>query len=151
MLRRVLANLLAKLRGSAGSSSLPGPDSAVEPAPSLGERGEEFAATWLKERGYVILERNFQAGRDEADIVATDPDGHTIVIIEVKTRKDDHIMPEEHVNRTKQHNLSRAAARLKQRPGWYERPMRFDVIAIVWPEGCQPIVRHHQAAFSSTL
>ena len=52
----------------------------------LGKWGEELAATYLEEKGYVILERDWKSGHHDLDIVAKD--GDTLVIVEVKTRRN---------------------------------------------------------------
>lgn len=50
----------------------------------IGNRGEDVAMQWLRERGYYIVERNWRSGSYEIDIVAEHFD--TIHFIEVKTR-----------------------------------------------------------------
>lgn len=117
---------------------------------SLGARGEREAARFLKKLGYRILERNLQVGDDEADLVALDPDGRTIVIVEVKTRGSDAFGgPEGSVNSTKQHRLTRLAMRLQQQPRFRDSPFRFDAIAINWADGRAPEIRHIPGAFES--
>ena len=122
-----------------------------QPQP-LGRRGEAYAAKWLKRRGFRILQRNLPLVDDEADIVALDADGRTVVIVEVKTRcaaADDGMPPELALTRTKQFRLARLASRLQQSQEYSDRPFRFDVVAIVWSERGEPIVRHHAGAFES--
>lgn len=121
----------------------------VRPPRSLGEAGERAAARYLRQRGYRILERNLHAGKDEADLVTVAPDRETVVIVEVKTRREDAVMPEEQVNHHKMRRLTRLAQRLKQQPAFEARPFRFDVIAVVWPEHGEPTIRHHEAAFNA--
>ena len=119
---------------------------------SLGERGEQYAARWLKRRGYRIIERNHTVGDDEADVIAIAPDGETVVIVEVKTRADGDIPPEDQVGGAKQYCLSRLAARLARERRFAGRPFRFDVIAIIWPEDVEkPAVRHYEGAFESRV
>ncbi len=113
----------------------------------LGRRGERFAERYLKRRGYRILRRGWRAGRDEADLVAVDPDGRTLVIVEVKTRRSDAPPPEASIGRTKQYRLSRLADRLLKEPAMRGRPLRFDAVAIVWPADGEPEVRHYVDAF----
>ena len=85
-------------------------------------------------------------GRDEADIVALAPDRRTLVIVEVKTRRAERPSPEEQVGRAKRRHLLRLAGRLASSAEAEGRPIRLDVIAIVWPERGRPTVRHHEAA-----
>ncbi|MDR0476902.1 MAG: YraN family protein [Desulfobulbaceae bacterium] len=51
----------------------------------LGRRGEELAADFLRQRGHVIVERNYRNKFGEIDIITRD--GDTLVFVEVKTRK----------------------------------------------------------------
>ncbi|MEE8459901.1 MAG: YraN family protein [Phycisphaerales bacterium] len=115
---------------------------------SLGERGERLAARWLTRHGYRILHRNLTIGRDEADLVAVDPGGRTLVIVEVKTRSSATPPPEAGLTRAKQRHLERFAARLRRRRKYRDLPVRIDAIAIVWPEGGKPDVRHYESVFS---
>jgi putative endonuclease len=116
---------------------------------SLGARGERVAARFLQKAGYRILERNKTVGNDEADLIALDPDGRTVVIVEVKTREDGTLAPEESVNAVKQHRLTRLAMRLQKEPDLRDRPFRFDAMAVVWPRGGVPEIRHIVGAFES--
>lgn len=110
---------------------------------ALGARGERLARRHLRRRGYRILHRNLAVGRDEADVVALDPARTTLVIVEVKTRSSAHPPPELAIGRTKRRALSRLAARIGGRPALRGRPVRFDAIAIVWPPGGPPDLRHY--------
>ena len=53
----------------------------------VGKRGENFAAEFLKEKGYEILEMNFRIAGGEIDIVAKEKE--EIVFVEVKSREFD--------------------------------------------------------------
>jgi len=117
----------------------------------LGRRGERVAEKWLKRHGYRILERNLKIGRDEIDLLAIDPDGMTLVLVEVKTASAAEPDPIEHINHDKQHHITRLAAQLKKRPEYADRPLRFDAIGIVWPAGEKPQVRHYEGAFDATI
>lgn len=118
------------------------------PKESLGDRGERLAARWLRRRGYRILHRNLTIGRDEADLIVVDPKGRTIVIVEVKTRSSIAPPPEAGLTRPKQLHLERFAARLRRRREYRDLPIRIDAIAIVWPEGGEPDIRHYEDVFS---
>jgi putative endonuclease len=115
---------------------------------ALGERGERLAARWLRRRGYRILHRNYAIGRDEADLVAVDPDGRTLVIVEVKTRASAAGPgPEAGLTPAKRRCLLRLAARLRARPAYRGHPVRLDAVAIVWPPDGAPEIRHYLSAF----
>ena len=65
---------------------------------ALGERGERFAARYLRQHGYKILVRRFKTRAGEIDIVCRHKDW--LVFVEVKTRKnDDYGLPSEAVTR----------------------------------------------------
>ena len=116
---------------------------------TLGHRGENLAATYLRDLGYTILLRNFRCPLGEIDIVARD--GKTLVFVEVKTRVDDEPTPEQQVNHFKQHQLTKTGRLYLGRYGSPQPPARFDVIAIVWPDGREPRIRHTVAAFEATF
>jgi putative endonuclease len=115
----------------------------------LGERGENVAAKHLQKLGYRILGRNFKTPMGEIDIVARD--GKTLVFVEVKTRQYDDPTPEEQVNPAKMHQNTKAAKFYLSRYGQPQPPARFDVVAVVWPTGQPPIIRHIENAFEATF
>jgi putative endonuclease len=118
------------------------------PHDPLGERGENVAARYLRNKGYKIIIRNFRCELGEIDIIARD--GKTLVFVEVKTRAYDDPTPEEQVNLAKQQKLTAVAKLYLSRYGIPQPPARFDVVAIVWPSGQPPIIRHEEAAFEAT-
>ena len=68
---------------------------------SLGLRGEEAAARFLKKLGYVIVARGQRDKIGEIDLIAVD--GRTVVFVEVKTRTADQKgLPAEAVDLDKQ-------------------------------------------------
>jgi putative endonuclease len=124
----------------------------MKPAPprdTLGDRGENVAAKFLRNLGYTIILRNYRCDCGEVDIIARD--GKTLVFVEVKTRAYDDPTPEEQVNPTKQHQLTKAAKLYLTRYGTPQPPARFDVIAIVWPTGRDPMIRHTTDAFGASF
>jgi putative endonuclease len=116
---------------------------------SLGQRGENVAARFLRNHGYKIIQRNFLCGVGEVDIVAKE--GKTLVFVEVKTRVDDDPTPETQVNQAKRHQLTKAARFYLTRYGTPQPAARFDVVAIVWPVGRSPQIRHTPNAFEATF
>lgn len=115
----------------------------------LGQRGENMAARYLQRQGYKIITRNFRAPVGEIDIIARQ--GKTLVFCEVKTRVDEDPRPEDQVNNGKQHRITKAAKYYLTRFGGPQPDARFDVIAIIWPARCEPIIRHTQSAFEATF
>jgi putative endonuclease len=117
---------------------------------ALGHRGENLAAKHLRNLGYKILIRNFRCTMGEIDIIARD--GKTIVFVEVKTRvSDDQVLPEDQVNETKHHQITKAAKFYLSRYGMPQPPARFDIVAIVWPQGRDPRINHTPDAFEATF
>jgi putative endonuclease len=116
---------------------------------TLGDRGENVAARHLRNSGYRIIVRNFQCPLGEIDIIARD--GKTLVFVEVKTRTMDDPTPEDQVNEAKQHQITKTAKLYLTRYGFPQPPARFDVIAVVWPNGRDAQVRHTQNAFEATF
>jgi putative endonuclease len=116
---------------------------------SLGPRGENVAARFLRNEGYKIIERNFRCDVGEVDIIARK--GDTLVFVEVKTREVDEPAPEDQINEAKQQQLTKAAKYYLARYGQRQPPARFDVIAVVWPSGREPRLRHTPSAFDATF
>ncbi|HTW93162.1 MAG TPA: YraN family protein [Tepidisphaeraceae bacterium] len=119
------------------------------PRDALGDRGENVAARFLRNHGYRIILRNFRCDVGEIDIIAKD--GKTLVFVEVKTRENDDPTPETQVDEAKQHQLTKVARFYLTRYGNPQPPARFDVVAIVWPQGRPPQIRHTPDAFEATF
>ncbi len=100
---------------------------------TLGYKGEDIAANYLKEKGYKILHRNYKTPLGEADIIVKDRD--RTVFIEVKARSsNDFGQPFEAVNYKKQEKLKKIALYyLKQNK--IETAVRFDVVSIISRDG----------------
>jgi putative endonuclease len=114
----------------------------------LGDRGENVAARFLRNLGYKIIVRNFRCEVGEIDIIARD--GKVLVFVEVKSRAYDDPKPEEQVGPAKQRQLTLVAKLYLSRYGIPQPPARFDVVAVVWPTGQNPIIRHAPNAFDAT-
>jgi putative endonuclease len=113
-----------------------------------GPFGEDFAAEYLKGKGFRVLERNYRSRFGEIDIIAED--GQYIVFAEVKTRRIPSLAePEASVTPGKQKKIAKTALLYLQKHPTRLQP-RFDVIGIV-TAGRKPAVRslHHiKNAFS---
>jgi len=113
---------------------------------TLGREGEVLAARLLTGKGYRILARNYRTAGGEVDLVCED--GDTLVFVEVKTRSAGSLgRPDQAVTGLKRGRLVRAAAAfLSEHDGW-ERPCRFDVVAVVDRDGSRTAT-HLPHAFS---
>jgi putative endonuclease len=52
---------------------------------ALGALGEDLAVEHIRRLGFVVVARNLRTSRGEIDLIAFD--GHTLVFVEVKTRR----------------------------------------------------------------
>jgi putative endonuclease len=112
----------------------------------LGKRGEDLAADYLAGTGLVVLSRNWRCREGELDLVATD--GERLVVCEVKTRSaTGYGDPSEGVTPAKAARIRRVTAAWLRayRVGWCE--IRFDVLAVLCPQGGPVTVEHLQGAF----
>ena len=110
----------------------------------FGVRGEELAVDYLRDKGYVILDRNWRSGHREIDIVARD--GDTIVFVEVKARSNTIFgRPEDAVTRRKMHLLV-LAADAYIRYNMLDQDVRFDVITVTG-NSQNPYIKHYERAF----
>ena len=95
----------------------------------FGKMGEQIAARYLTDQGYIILEHNYRRGHLEIDLIALDKD--ELVIVEVKSRAYDTILqPEEAVDHKKRIALIRLANEYVKTHDRKEN-VRFDIISII--------------------
>ncbi len=95
----------------------------------FGKTGEQMAARYLTDKGYVILEHNYRRGHLEIDLIALD--GDELVIVEVKSRAYDNVLrPEKAVDHKKRLSLIRLANEYVKSHGRKEN-VRFDIVSIV--------------------
>lgn len=96
-----------------------------------GKSSEDVAANYLKDKGYIILERNWRFHKNEIDIIAMD--GSYLVFVEVKARKTgQHGYGYEAVDRKKQQLIKKVAEAylIFTHRNLTETPCRFDVVSI---------------------
>lgn len=122
------------------------------PAQELGKWGEKLAADFLIKLGYAIIARNVRTPYGEIDLIAqqpdeSNPDGTTIVFVEVKTRRSQSYgFPEESITASKQEHLISAALHYLQEHPEFDQDWRIDVIAIERYENLDPIIHHFENA-----
>lgn len=97
---------------------------------AVGDRGEELARRFFRDRGLAVVDRNFRTRWGEIDLVLRDAGAFRFV--EVKYRRSiAYGLPQESVVRAKQHKIRRAAQwwlRLRRLP--MDTDIHFDVLAI---------------------
>jgi putative endonuclease len=109
---------------------------------SLGRMGETLAGVFLKNKGYVILERNLHTPYGEIDIVASK--NEAIVFVEVKTRSSRTLGPPEIsiTQRKAEHMRSAADYYIQQHPE-LDAEWRIDLITIQIQPKSQPAIIDH--------
>lgn len=94
-----------------------------------GKKGEEYAAHFLVQKGYTILDRNFTSRHSEIDLIVQKDD--LLVFVEVRIKANaDYGFPEATLSLTKINAIKRGAAKYllnKLKPA----KVRFDMISIV--------------------
>lgn len=110
----------------------------------LGGEKEELAVSYLKNQGYIILDRNVYTRDAEADVIAMD--GEVLCFIEVKYRRNNKFgTAEEAITPSKIKKIIKAArVYLLKHPKYNNYEIRFDVVAINGDE-----IRLIKAAFET--
>jgi len=97
---------------------------------TLGQQGEAAAISFLKTKGFNILETNYRTKPAEIDIIARDND--FICFIEVKTRKSlKKGLPRESVNQTKQKKIITGSLYYLKAKKLMNSRIRFDVVEVL--------------------
>lgn len=112
---------------------------------SLGDSGEGLACSYLRKRGYRVIDRNYRCRLGEIDIIARR--GDTLIFCEVKTRLNREFgEPFEAVTLGKQNRLRRLAQfYLVSHPNDASN-FRFDVLSILLADE-KPKILHIENAF----
>lgn len=96
---------------------------------NVGQKGEEYAREYLREKGFRIITSNFHARGGEIDIICKS--GDTLVFVEVKTRTSDiKGKPYEAVTFPKLLHLKHAAFYYITSQNIQNASMRIDVVSI---------------------
>lgn len=121
----------------------------MESNTSKGNFGEQLAQKHLKEKGYMILDTNWRAGRNEIDIIAKF--GEHLCFVEVKLRENTWAgAPFSFVGKQKQRSIIRAADRYIRSKDLGDLQIRFDIVSIIHNSKYTEI-EHLEDAFYPTL
>lgn len=119
----------------------------MKETPFTGKIGEGMAVSFLLEKGFEIVEKNWRSGKDgEIDIIAYD--SQVLVFLEVKTRySEEYGQPIEAIGISKQRQIARMAKRYLYDKELYGKvDCRFDVISIKLDQGAK-VIEHIEDAF----
>ena len=96
----------------------------------IGDLGEDMAAEYLQQKGYQVIERNFQHNQYELDIICLDK--KELVIVEVKSiRSKKFGSAEGRLSRKKQLSIFKCSyAFLDRRKRFAGFDVRFDVVCV---------------------
>jgi putative endonuclease len=109
----------------------------------FGDTAERLAETYLLQKGYTILDRQFLTRIGEIDLIAQDRD--EIVFVEVKARHSDAFgYPEASVTKTKLRKIGQTGEIYLRTHGLTGRHFRLDVIAVEF-QFHPPRVTHYEA------
>ncbi len=121
---------------------------AVEYRRELGLLAEEIAAAFFSRKGYRLLERNYRAPCGEIDLILQD--SGQVIFVEVKARATEQYgLPQEAVTARKQQQIVRTALWYLQKKGWFDREIRFDVLAVHFVKKGRPEIEHIPWAFDA--
>jgi len=119
----------------------------MTPAARTGRQGEEDAYWHLRQKGFIMVDRNYRPEglRGEIDLIGWD--GETLVFVEVKTRQTSDVRtPEAAVDRDKESHVIAAAREYRRRAHCAAAPYRFDVLTVEMAPGGNKIA-HFRDAF----
>ncbi|MBM3330818.1 YraN family protein [candidate division WOR-3 bacterium] len=103
-------------------------------AKPLGRKGEDLAASYLRDIGWEILERNYTTWLGEIDLICRDRG--TLVFVEVKTRTaTDFARPDQSVTQRKQAKLRRLVEDYLVQHRQESADVRFDVLGVTLGSG----------------
>ena len=111
----------------------------------LGNKGENLAVQYLREKGYTILETNWRCRQGEIDIVAQK--GETYVFCEVKTRRGDNVQDAlAGITPNKRKKFIKAVYYYLNEKELDDVLWRIDAIGIALPHRGQAIIEHVEDA-----
>ena len=97
----------------------------------LGKNGEQLAESYLIEKGYQMLEKNYLKRVGEIDLIAFEPLKKEIVFVEVKTRRNNNFgYPEEAVNGKKVQKIEKAALAWLMENKKLDQLWRIDIVSV---------------------
>jgi putative endonuclease len=138
------SNALSRSKQSFDAPTLFAREIEVDKRKQTGRQGEDIAAAYFAERGYIIIERNWRCATGELDIIMEKED--ILVFVEVRTRQGHNFgSAEESITPTKQAKLIELAQTYLHETAAPHRAWRIDIAAIYLGPGL-PQVNHIENA-----
>lgn len=110
----------------------------------VGNKGEDLAVSYLENKKYIILHRNYQIRSGEIDIIAYDKD--VLVCIEVKTRNNTRYgYAYESVDYRKQKKIIKTSLHYLNKNKIKDTQLRYDIIEVYLKENNR--INHIENAF----
>ncbi len=115
---------------------------------NLNEQAKKAAASYLRHRGYTVLEEGWTCPAGEIDIVAEDEG--TLVFANVKARRDaDKGFPAERNGATSRTKREMVALAYLAGHDFTDMPVRFDNVSLVTVGADRALLRHHIGCLSA--
>jgi len=117
----------------------------------FGRWGERRCEKFLKKKGLTLIARNYSCAKGELDLIMSDPSASTdaIVFIEVKTRKSEFFQKaQDAVTYPKRKRMAAAARHFLTTYKIKDKPLRFDIVAVILPKKGPLEIRHYKKAFT---
>lgn len=105
----------------------------------LGNDSETIAQQYLEQRGYMLIQANFRCKTGEVDLIMQKE--NLLVFVEVRSKSSSRYgEPLETVDYTKQKKIKKASAYfLYIHPQLAHCYCRYDVVSVLWKNGCADI------------
>jgi putative endonuclease len=122
-------------------------DTDLSPTARIGREGEEAAYWHLRQKGFIMVARNYRARGSHKEIDLIGWEGETLVFVEVKARGPEAlVLPEAAVDREKERLLMAAAREYRRQARRLSAPIRFDIVSVLDSVGGRKI-EHFRDAF----
>ena len=112
----------------------------------IGQIGEDAGARYLENRGYKILERNWQDKHRQGEIDIVAKKKNKIIFVEIKTLvgQNQVFLPEDEINQNKKKQLVKMTQiYLRANNISFETPHQIDILAVeLNPISGEPAIRH---------
>ena len=117
----------------------------------LGRWGEELAARHLERQGFKILFRDWHCGHRDLDLIAQKEDEDLLVIVEVKTRRNERFGDASLAVTPQKIRSIIIANNAYKKTYQVHRRIRFDIITIVGSNNDNAQLEHIIEAFNPCL